>query len=173
MKYFLPYWWARKVIARSEMAISDLQMWMRTPKWEHDATPPWGLLRSLGWEGGWYRKQPTATPATPYGGQGIKFKQSRNRMWPQIAGVHTKGMNSVSPEATIFPSLPGFSIHGIFQARILEWVAISFSRGFSQTGCRTWSPALQADSTVWATREALPIPRRTLNSLTWYQVFLT
>ena len=25
-------------------------------------------------------------------------------------------------------SLPGSSIHGIFQARILEWVAISFSR---------------------------------------------
>ena len=28
-------------------------------------------------------------------------------------------------------SLPRFSIHGIFQARILEWVAISFSRGSS------------------------------------------
>ena len=27
---------------------------------------------------------------------------------------------------------PGFSVHGIFQARILEWVAISFSRGSSQ-----------------------------------------
>ena len=26
-------------------------------------------------------------------------------------------------------SPPGSSIHGIFQARILEWVAISFSRG--------------------------------------------
>ena len=26
-------------------------------------------------------------------------------------------------------SLSGFSIHGIFQASILEWVAISFSRG--------------------------------------------
>ena len=26
----------------------------------------------------------------------------------------------------------GFSVHGIFQARILEWVAISFSRRFSQ-----------------------------------------
>ena len=25
-------------------------------------------------------------------------------------------------------ALPGSSIHGIFQARILEWVAISFSR---------------------------------------------
>ena len=29
-------------------------------------------------------------------------------------------------------SLPGSSVHGIFQARILEWVAISFSRGWSQ-----------------------------------------
>ena len=29
-------------------------------------------------------------------------------------------------------SPPGSSVHGIFQARILEWVAISFSRGFSQ-----------------------------------------
>ena len=29
-------------------------------------------------------------------------------------------------------SLPGSSIHGILQARILEWVAIPFSRGSSQ-----------------------------------------
>ena len=29
-------------------------------------------------------------------------------------------------------SPPGFSIHGIPQARILEWVAILFSRGSSQ-----------------------------------------
>ena len=28
-------------------------------------------------------------------------------------------------------SLPGSSVHGIFQARILEWVAISYSRGSS------------------------------------------
>ena len=27
---------------------------------------------------------------------------------------------------------PGASVYGIFQARILEWVAISFSRGSSQ-----------------------------------------
>ena len=27
--------------------------------------------------------------------------------------------------------LPGFYVHGIFQARVLEWVAISFSRGSS------------------------------------------
>ena len=29
-------------------------------------------------------------------------------------------------------SLLGISIHGIFQTRILEWIAISFSRGSSQ-----------------------------------------
>ena len=31
---------------------------------------------------------------------------------------------------------------GILQARILEWVAISFSRGFSDTGIEPGSPAL-------------------------------
>ena len=29
-------------------------------------------------------------------------------------------------------SLPGSSVHGIFQATVLEWIAISFSRGSSQ-----------------------------------------
>ena len=43
-------------------------------------------------------------------------------------------------------SLPGSSIHWIFQARILEWVAISFSRGFSDPGIQPRSLALQADS---------------------------
>ena len=39
-------------------------------------------------------------------------------------------------------SPPGSSVYGIPQTRILEWVAISFSRGSSQPR----SPALQADS---------------------------
>jgi len=44
-------------------------------------------------------------------------------------------------------SPPGSSVHGILQARILEWVAIPFSRGSSQPSDRTQvSPALQADS---------------------------
>jgi len=34
-------------------------------------------------------------------------------------------------------SPPGSSVHGFFQARILEWVAISFSRGFSLLRDRT------------------------------------
>ena len=34
-------------------------------------------------------------------------------------------------------SLPGSCVHGISQARILDWVAISFSRGSSQPNDRT------------------------------------
>ena len=47
---------------------------------------------------------------------------------------------------TIDCSLPGSSVHRILQARILGWVAISFSRVSSQLRDWTWSPALQADS---------------------------
>ena len=35
-------------------------------------------------------------------------------------------------------SLPGSSVHGILQARVLEWVAVPFSKGFSQPRDRTW-----------------------------------
>ena len=43
-------------------------------------------------------------------------------------------------------NLPGSSVHGILQARRLEWVAISFSRGPSNPGMKPGSPALQANS---------------------------
>ena len=39
-------------------------------------------------------------------------------------------------------SLPGSSVHGIFQARVLEWVAISFSRGSSRSRDRTCSSCI-------------------------------
>ena len=52
-------------------------------------------------------------------------------------------------------SLPGSYVHGIFQASVLEWVAISFSRGFSQPRDRTWVSCIAGRHfTVWATREA-------------------
>ena len=43
-------------------------------------------------------------------------------------------------------SPPSFSVHGILQARILEWVAISFSRDRPNPGMKPGSPALQADA---------------------------
>ena len=52
-------------------------------------------------------------------------------------------------------SLPDSTIHGIFQVRILEWDAISFSRGSSQP--RDWTQVsciANRRFTVWVTSEA-------------------
>ena len=40
----------------------------------------------------------------------------------------------------------GSSVHGILQARTLEWVAIPFPRGPLNPATKPGSPALQADS---------------------------
>ena len=39
-----------------------------------------------------------------------------------------------------------YTVHGILQARILEWVAVPFFRGFPNPGIKPRSLALQADS---------------------------
>ena len=53
-------------------------------------------------------------------------------------------------------SPPGSSVHGILQERILEWVAILFSRGSSQPMDQTQVSCIQGRLfTIWATREAL------------------
>ena len=44
-------------------------------------------------------------------------------------------------------SLPGSSAHGIFQARILEWAPISFSKPHTVTG-NFWAMVLKLRSTV-------------------------
>ena len=52
-------------------------------------------------------------------------------------------------------SPPGSSVHRILQARILEWVAILFSRGSSQPKDRTQVSHIAGRFfTIWATREA-------------------
>ena len=52
-------------------------------------------------------------------------------------------------------SLQSFSVHGIFQARLLEWVAISFSRRSSWPRDRTQVSSIAGRCfTIWATREA-------------------
>ena len=52
-------------------------------------------------------------------------------------------------------SLPGSSVHGIPQARILQWIAMCSSRGSSQPRYQTQgSPTAGRFFTIWATREA-------------------
>ena len=51
-------------------------------------------------------------------------------------------------------SQPGSSVHGILQARILEWVAISFSRGSSQPRDGSWVSCIAGSFfSIWATKE--------------------
>ena len=62
-------------------------------------------------------------------------------------------------------SLSGSSVHGIFQARVLEWIAISFSRGCSRPRNQTRVSHIAGRRfTVWATRE-VQIPMRLLHNL--------
>ena len=63
-------------------------------------------------------------------------------------------------------SLPGSSVHGIFQAGTQVWVTISFSRGSSQPRDRTQVSCLVGRHfTIWATREA---PSSSLNGFPVY-----
>jgi len=40
----------------------------------------------------------------------------------------------LTPSDPMDCSAPGSSVHGIFQARVLEWVAIAFSHSFLNSG---------------------------------------
>ena len=61
-------------------------------------------------------------------------------------------------------SLPGSSVHGILQARVVEWGAISFSRGSSQQRDQTEVSRIAGRRfTVCATREAQSITVAELN----------
>ena len=52
-------------------------------------------------------------------------------------------------------SLPGSSLFGILQTRVLEWVVISFSRGSSKFRDQTWVSLIPGRRfNFWATREA-------------------
>ena len=65
-------------------------------------------------------------------------------------------------------SLPGSSVHRIFQARVLEWAAISLSRGSSQPRDQTWVSCITDRCfTVWATREALWATREAWVTQNW------
>ena len=56
-----------------------------------------------------------------------------------LACMHAKSFQSCSTLCDPMDcSSPGSCVHGILQARIPEWVVISFSRGSSQPRDRTW-----------------------------------
>ena len=75
-------------------------------------------------------------------------------------GIFNLCVYSISPTLhnPVDGNLPGSFVHGISQARILEWVTILFSRDLPDPGIKPGSPTLQVDS--------LPseLPRKRLKS---------
>ena len=96
-----------------------------------------------------HRNQTDRAKSLPTGRQ---FYKIRTRGSPE--GALTRKGNVLVTQSC--PSLcnptdcspPGSSIHGTLQARILEWVAISFSRGASQPRDQSRFPTLQVDSSL-------------------------
>ena len=94
--------------------------------------------------------------------------QSLSRVWlfvtPWTAACQASLRKEESEVAQSCPTLcdamdcspPVSSVHGILQARILEWVAISFSRGSSQPRDTQVSCIAGRRFILWATREAFP-----------------
>ena len=97
----------------------------------------------------WRRKRQPTPVSLPGESQG------RGARWAAVYGVaqsqtRLKRLSSSSSQSCLTPckpmdcSLPGSSVHGIFQARVLEWGASSFSRGSPHAEIKPGSPALQA-----------------------------
>ena len=76
--------------------------------------------------------------------------RSKSRRWGLPRGWTSKVCLVAQSSLTVYEAMdcnpPGSSVHGIFQARILEWAAMPSSRGSFHTGIEPRSPALQVDS---------------------------
>ena len=81
-----------------------------------------------------HRQQPTRLPHpwdSPGKNTGVGCHFLRQRM--KGKSESEVAQSCPTPSNPMDCSLPGFSVHGIFQARVLEWVAISFSKGIVLT----------------------------------------
>ena len=110
------------------------------------------------------RVQLCATPETAVHQAPLSLGFCRQEHWVAISfsNVWKWKVKSESEDAQSCPirsdpmdcNPPGSSVHGIFQAKVLEWVAISFSRGSSWSRDQTQvSRPVGRRFTVWATRE--------------------
>ena len=88
------------------------------------------------------------------GGRGgeLWFCRFRASVWDDEKFLEMNAQSCMTLCDPMDCSPPGSSVHGILQARILEWVAISFSRGSSLTRDRTQVSRVAGRLfTVWAT----------------------
>ena len=103
------------------------------------------------------------------GRRGIASHFSKPGMWLFAISASEVAQSCLTLCDPVDCSLPGSSLHEILQARILEWVAISFSRGSSQPRDRTWVSRIAGRHfNRGATREAQLFAMLGVNFLFWY-----
>ena len=111
------------------------------------------------------KSQSTVTEFKPWlvDGDSLKkfFKETRKSMYEfVIFSIGLKKWSEVAQSCSTLCdpmdcSLPGYPVHGIFQAIVLEWIAISFSRGSSQPRDPTQVSCIAGGFlTSWTMREA-------------------
>ena len=95
----------------------------------------------------------------------VNFRGTYGDSW--VPSVHTQLCSTLCSSVDYSP--PGSSVHGIGQTRILEWVAISSSRGFSQLRDQTqvsWLSCIGRRILHHrATRGTQHVPRYPLNQI--------
>ena len=114
----------------------------------HQAPPSMAFSRQEYWSGLPFLLQgifPTQglNPGLPHSGQTLYHL--RHQGDPKVKSLSEVAQSCPTLCDPMDCSLPGSS-HGILQARVLEWVAISFSRGSPNPGIQPWSSAFQADT---------------------------
>ena len=95
------------------------------------------------------RAYPFTYPKTMFCNCWKENETPRKEYWSGVFNPESESEVTQSCPALCDPmdcSLSGSSIHGIFQAILLEWIAISFSRDLPNPGIEPGSPALQANS---------------------------
>ena len=168
------HYFANKGLSRQGYGFSSSHVWI----WELDCEESWALKNWCFWTVVLEKTLESPLdckeiqPAHPRGDQSWVFigrtdvEAETPILWPPDAKETKKGRNRERKKVRVTQSrltlcdpmdcsLPVSSIHGIFQARVLEWVAISFSRRSSQLRDRTQVSCIAGRHfTIWATREA-------------------
>ena len=93
---------------------------------------------------------------SPYHHLSIHFSHTTTSVYMKVKVLVTQLCPNLCDPVDCSPA--GSSVYGILQARMLEWVAIPFSRGSSQPRDRTWVSWITGFFTIWATREANLLP---------------
>ena len=135
---------------------SGFDHWVRRILWRRVRQPSssilvWWILMDRGaWWATAHRVTKSQSQLSNLAHTHLKHPSQWQDRWKTFDGIHVQLFCDPMDS-----SLPGFPVHEIFQARIMEWVVIPFSRASSQPRDWTWVSCFASIFlTVWATREA-------------------